>query len=1022
MITERVGIRFASLAIALGLFAAPVMAAPIEIAQIKHDGDVDFEKEILPVLRKKCLACHNATEAESDLVLETPQSILKGGGEGPSVVAGKSMESLLLKVSSHASEPVMPPEDNDVGAKPMTPEELALLKLWIDQGAKGSVSGESAAVQWQSLPPGVNPTYAVAVSPDGQYIAAGRANQIFIYHLPSKREIVRLTDPELLKSGVYDRPGVAHLDLVQSLAFSPDSTTLASSGYRTVKLWQRPDSVRVADVAGIADALSVAVDAKGAWAAYGQKNGEIKLVDLATNKVAKTLKHSGAITGVAFSIDGAKLVSGSQDKTFQVWNVADGKQLGIALEAPAEVNAVAFVGPAETAQIATGLADNKILIWDLPPDAKPEEAIAPVREIPGHTGPIHALAAFPNDPNQLASGSQDGTARIWTVSTGAQAKSLNHAGPVLGVAVRGDGQRLVSVSDNNSIKLWDVAKGTQMAEVKGDYRDDLRVEGLTRAAALAKRMVDVAKKDLDEGEKRKKAEEDNAKKAEEAVVKAAEEKKKKEEAAVKPVADKTEADKVLAEKTTALAKAEEAQKKATEAHAKAEEELKAATTDRDGKEGDAKAAADKIVEAKTKTRDELAAAKKTADDEFNKINTEFKAAEAKVKQTEAPAKKAEDELTAATRAHDAAVRSVERSKESIKTATDAIPGFQKIVEQAEKDQTAANEVLEQAKKMIPEHQLPVRAVAFSPDGAIFATVGDDQVVHTWDSESGAAVEVREGQGAVQTLIAFAGNGDMLSYGANNTLVRWAAQPEWGLVRTIGGMDSDAFVDRVTALDFSNDGKLLATGGGEPSRSGELKIWNVADGKLVREIVDAHSDTVFSVQFSPDDQSLASSAADRFMKIHQVADGKFVRSFEGHTHHVLGVAWSADGLMLATGGADMVIKVWDFRTGDQSRTIQGFTKEITSVEFVADTTTLVASCGDKNVHMKRADNGGNVRALTGGADYMYSACSTADGKLIVAGGYDSNVRVWQDTGTSFMIFAPPAPPADEQTASTAADGK
>ena len=72
----------------------------ITIAEVTHEGDVDFEKEILPIFRRKCLACHNNTDAESDLVLETPQSILKGGSEGPAAVPGKALESLLLKVSA----------------------------------------------------------------------------------------------------------------------------------------------------------------------------------------------------------------------------------------------------------------------------------------------------------------------------------------------------------------------------------------------------------------------------------------------------------------------------------------------------------------------------------------------------------------------------------------------------------------------------------------------------------------------------------------------------------------------------------------------------------------------------------------------------------------------------------------------------------------------------------------------------------------------------------------------------------
>ncbi|MCH7725896.1 MAG: hypothetical protein IH991_05360, partial [Planctomycetes bacterium] len=221
----------------LCLVAIPNAASgkPIAIAEIKHDGMVDFQREVLPILQRNCLACHNAAEAESDLILETPKSILKGGAEGPAVVPGKGAESMLIKLASHQDEPFMPPPDNSVKANALAPKELGLIKLWIDQGAKGGAIVNEEIV-FERLPIGVNPIYAVAISPDGQYVAAGRANQVFIYHLPSKREIGRLTDPELIKSGLYKDPGTAHLDLIQSLVFSPDSRTLASGGYRTVKL------------------------------------------------------------------------------------------------------------------------------------------------------------------------------------------------------------------------------------------------------------------------------------------------------------------------------------------------------------------------------------------------------------------------------------------------------------------------------------------------------------------------------------------------------------------------------------------------------------------------------------------------------------------------------------------------------------------------------------------------------------------------------------------------------------------
>ena len=86
--------------LALTVGAPAAFSEPIKIAAVQQAGKVNFEKQVLPVLRKKCLACHNSSDAESDLILETPEAILKGGSLGPAVVPGKSAESLLLKVAS----------------------------------------------------------------------------------------------------------------------------------------------------------------------------------------------------------------------------------------------------------------------------------------------------------------------------------------------------------------------------------------------------------------------------------------------------------------------------------------------------------------------------------------------------------------------------------------------------------------------------------------------------------------------------------------------------------------------------------------------------------------------------------------------------------------------------------------------------------------------------------------------------------------------------------------------------------
>lgn len=1051
---------FVLAALALAFAARQASAAPIAITEVKHEGPVDFEKEILPIFRRNCLACHSATEAESDLVLETPQTILKGGSEGPAVVMGKGVDSLLLKMASHQKEPFMPPPDNDVKAKALTPDELGLIKLWIDQGAKGEVKGGGGPITWQPLPPGVNPIFAVAVSADGQYAAAGRANQIFLYHIPSKRELGRLTDPSLIQKGIYKNLGVADLDLIQSLAFSPDGELLASGGFRTIKLWRKPKNVKKLDLAALeGPPRSIAVSVDGKFAAVGEETGKIKVFDLATGQIAKTFAgHTGPVTGVTFTADASKVVSGSQDKTFRVWKMADGMQLA-SVETPAPVNAVALV--AAEAQVATGGADNNLRLWALPAAAVTEPP-KPVKEIGGHGQPITSLVALPGG-TQILTGCKDGVVRVIDVAGGNVVKQMNHGAPVDAIAIRADGKRIASVGANNIAKLWNAENQQLVVDMKGDFRTGLKVGEATRSVNLAKKQVELAKADLTEAGNRKKAEEENQKKSTEAQTAADAEFKKKDEAAKQPVIDKDAADKALAEATVNKTKADEA-KKVTDAAAvtanealvaanKAKDEAVKAATDaataataattalNQAKEAlakdvnnqglkDAAAAAEKAsvdAEAKKKAADEVKVAKekaavdadtakKTAD--TNKTNGDkaatdaqnaFNTADQKVKQVTPVAMKAVEEKMAADRALKAAMRSVERAAESVKKATEAIPGFEATVKTFEAAVMQRDAELVVVTKTVVDSEKPLKSVSFSPNGLTLATVGDNQLLHSWDAETGAPVDIYTGQNAALSLVAFTKEGNAISLAANNTGVVWDFATEWKLERTIGTPDSgEMLVDRVTALDFSPDGKRLASGGGEPSRSGEIKIWNVENGQLILGFKEPHSDTVFGLDFSPDGQTLASCAADRFVKVWNAADAKFIRSFEGHTHHVLGVSWRADGRLLASSGADAAIKVWDARTGDQARTIAGYTKEVTAVHFVGDQDIIIVCSGDKIVRFVNAANGGNVRDFPGAADYMYASGASSDGKTIIAGGADSVLRVWNENAQPVSSFEPPKP--------------
>jgi len=133
---------------------------------------------------------------------------------------------------------------------------------------------------------------------------------------------------------------------------------------------------------------------------------------------------------------------------------------------------------------------------------------------------------------------------------------------------------------------------------------------------------------------------------------------------------------------------------------------------------------------------------------------------------------------------------------------------------------------------------------------------------------------------------------------------------------------------------------------------------------MQSFTNVHSDAVFGLDFSADGKYLASSAADKFVKVLDLATGKVVKTFEGHTHHVLGVSWKRDGRTLASAGADNVIKVWDFVTGERKKTIEGFGKEVTSISFVGITDQTLASSGDDQI--RTVSDSARKSALTKGA--------------------------------------------------------
>ncbi len=102
---------------------------------------VDFSSDVQPILKKRCEACHGAAQQISGFRLDQREGAMAGGYSGPVIVPGKSAESKLIqRVSGAPGVMVMPPS----GTK-LTPEEIGVLRAWIDSGANWSPTVPSAA-------------------------------------------------------------------------------------------------------------------------------------------------------------------------------------------------------------------------------------------------------------------------------------------------------------------------------------------------------------------------------------------------------------------------------------------------------------------------------------------------------------------------------------------------------------------------------------------------------------------------------------------------------------------------------------------------------------------------------------------------------------------------------------------------------------------------------------------------------------------------------------------------------------
>ena len=773
---------------------------------------------------------------------------------------------------------------------------------------------------------------SVAFSPDSTTIASGSwDNTIQLWDVATKRNI-----------GTLEGDNVS----IRALAFSPDGTILASNALQGVKLWEISTQKEIATFKGHTSRVTaVAFSPDGTTLASGSWDDTVKLWDIETGTNIATLEgHTFRVNSIAFSPDGTTLASGSSDDTVKLWDVATGANIFTLQGHTSWVNSIAFSSDGTT--LASGSSDDTVKLWDVVIGEN-------IATLEGHTDRVTSVAFLP-DGTTLASGSSDDTIKLWDVVTRHNiATLLGYTKRVYSIAFSPDGTRLIAGTGGYVVELWDMSEWTRprpqtLVKISGDNQQG------TPGAELANPLVVEVRDQYDS-------------------VFAG--------AAVTFIV--ISGDGKLSGRFTV-------EKAITDINGRVERTL---TPGLGTNTVEVSVAGDKEIfnamGVGTPTTSITDGSYQTWGLPDGAI---FRLGKGRIRGSDRSVAYSPDGRSLAVASsigiyiydvatyrelalftgHTSWVESVSFSPDGTMLASGSADRTVKLWDIATRTNIATFE----------GHTDRLESVAFSPDGKILASGSEDDTVKLWDVVTGENIATLEEHTSEVTSVSFSPDGTMLASGSAEVKL-------WDVVTGENIATLEMHTERVFSVAFSSDGTTLAAGLWDA-----VKLWDVATGT---NIVTFETHRAESVAFSSDGRSLA-AASSTGIYLYDVTTFRELALFTGDTYWVQSVAFSPDGSTLASTLQNNTVKLWDVAT--HNITILRHTSEVESVAFSPDGTTLIWGAKNYRVNLWDVVTGENITMLKG--DVGFDSISP-DGTTL-ASGTGHEIWLWDlETGENIAML-------------------